>query len=184
MRTSLVRTLIVAGAVTALAAAAGPVAAEITTLSTLPDGPGTATITWSGHGGDFPTIGKANGTVEHYAVHATGKVPRSDDHGATPPTETLATIKGTLDGTAFSLAIHLDIFPPSLATGGNVGTVNGTYDGRPVSLTLAVPANARAAGKFVGFDGAIGSQSVVGTISIPVHKHGKSSARSSFMVSN
>lgn len=180
--------LAAAGVAASLAVAGGLAAAALRTLGHIPDGRGTATITWTGKAGLHPTISDVEGTVGHYRVKGSGTLPNYFDHQGltTSPTgiiATLATIHGTLAGTSFTITI-------SLSTGGSAehshsfATVTGALHRVPVSATIDAPITTQQLERDLGtFTGTIGSQHVEGTIFKPTSSHGRNTARAVFDVS-
>jgi hypothetical protein len=183
-----VGTWLVLGLAVSLSAMGGLAAAELTSLEHIPDGHGTATVTWTGASGLHPTIKSVAGTVGRYRLKATGTVPNYFQHqglttSPTGVTATLATIKGTLAGTSFTITI-------SLSTGGSseqtqsFATVTGTFHGLPVAGTIGAPTTPAALRSDLGtFSGTIGSQHVQGTIYKPKSAHGRNTAHAVFVVS-
>ncbi len=178
---------VAAGSVASCIAVGGLAAAALRSLEHIPDGHGTATITWTGKSGLHPTISSVDGTVGRYRVEGSGTLPDySDHHGLTTTptgiTANLATIHGTLDAVPFTIAI-------SLSTGGSgleshsFAMVTGTFHGVPVSATIDAPTTPRALQTELGtFSGTIGSQHVHGTIYRPENAHGHSTAHAVFVV--
>jgi len=176
------------GAVACLTVVGGLAAAALGSLGRIPDGSGTATITWTGKSGLHPTISDVAGTVGHYRVKGSGTLPNYFQHQgltSTPTgvTATLATIHGTLAGTPFTITI-------SLSTGGSTGpshsfaTVSGSFHGLPVSATIEAPNTQKELLKDLGtFKGTIGAQHVQGTIAKPKTSHGHNMAHATFVVS-
>jgi len=173
---------------TAALTALNGVAAALVSVARLPDGPGTATVTWTGATGLHPTIKSVAGTIGHKRLAATGSVPDYLDHqGLTTSSSstmmTLATIRGKLGGNPFTIAITLSTNPGSDGTSGFAG-VTGTFHGLPVSATINPPANHAASGTELGsFSGTIGPQHVRGTIEQPKRSHGYNTAHATFVVS-
>jgi hypothetical protein len=96
--------------------------------------------------------------------------------GSAPPIPSsypIAEIKGTLDGTSFSLTITLKLSglsftPPTKPV--TFGSVSGSFHGQPVTAVLI----GRTAPSGVTFRGTIGNDHVTGTINRLV-RHGKQS---------
>lgn len=180
--------MVVAVVTASLTVIGGLADAALRSLRHIPDGRGTATVTWTGKTGLHPTISEVNGTVEHFPVKGSGTLPNYFKHQGltTTPTgieATLATIHGTLAGTPFTITI-------SLSTGGSAqqshsfATVTGSFHGVPVSATINAPVTPQQLQRDLGtFTGTIGSQRVEGTITKPTSSHGHNTAHAVFDVS-
>lgn len=178
------RSLVFATAVAGLCGlVAVPVGALIGRLTSVPLGPGTATITWSGRSGITPTISSVQGVVHGYPVTGSGRVPRVPSVAGTsktvPPSITLATVSGQLGGDPFSIAIHLNLTASAGASGSGLATITGTFGGESVSATVS-PATAR--GQFLRFAGTVGTLRVTGTIGPPTPHGNRSTAHATFDV--
>lgn len=181
--------LVAAAVVMSYTAHGGLAAAALRSLGHIPDGRGTATITWSGKSGLHPTISAVDGTVGRYRVKGSGTLPDYSRHQGltTTPTgiiATLATIHGTLDATPFTITITLTTSTSAGAASHSFATVTGTFHGLPVSATVDAPTGQRALRADLGtFSGTIGSQHVQGTIYRPKSAHGHTTAHAVFVVS-
>lgn len=179
--------LVVAVVTASLTVISGLADAALLSLRHIPDGRGTATISWTGKTGLHPTLSEVGGTVERFPVKGSGTLPNYFKHQGltTSPTgiqAILATIHGTLAGTPFTITI-------SLSTGGSAqqshsfATVTGSLHGVPVSATLNAPITVEQLQRDLGtFNGTIGSQRVEGTISKPTSSHGHNTAHAVFDV--
>lgn len=158
-----------------------PVRAEITRLTSLPLGKGTATVTWTGKGGVNNTINAIGGSARGLSIVATGTVPATPNLGSTAPANLpLADVKGTLDGTSFTVDISLTLSGVNLNSKKNVsfGAVNGSFRGQTVKAVLiGVPSSST-----VQFKGTIGADHVTGTISKVVHHGNEAIAHATFDV--
>jgi len=146
--------------------------AVLASLTRIPLGHGTATITWTGVTGITPTIKSVKGTAGGYSVSATGRIPKLATTGGSassiPSEFPLANIKGTLGGAPFTLDIILTL--PTSATSANPGSfghVTGTFRNQAVTGTLT----ANVSSSSFGFKGMIGALHVAGVVSQP-HQHG------------
>lgn len=168
--------------------AVGGLAAALGSLVHMPDGRGSATVTWTGEAGLHPTISAVRGTVGRYNLKATGKLPNYLVHkgvitGTTGITATLATVKGTLAGAPFSITILLSTGSSAKQTN-SFATVTGTFHGVAVSATIDAPTTQPELLSDLGtFRGTIGSQRVQGTIFKPTRAHGHNTAHAVFVVS-
>jgi hypothetical protein len=166
---------------------AGVAGAEIASLGHIPDGSGRAAVTWTGATGVHPSIKGITGVVGRYRITATGKVPNySQQQGLTSSpggiTLTLATMKGTLAGSPFTITITLTPGSGSQTSSG-FARVTGTFHGLPVAATIYPPTTASGLQKDLGtFVGTIGSQHVQGTIAKPTGSHGRNTAHATFVV--
>ena len=167
-----------------------PVVAEIARLTSIPQGRGTATITWTGKGGISPTVNSISGKAGGLSVSATDKVPKIPGLSATPsgsdPTSVsipsslpIANVKGAIDGSPFTLDIVLTL-PQQLSGSSNssLGHVTGTFRNQKVSAILT----ANPTGNNFDFTGTIGSLHVSGVIQSPTHHGNKATAHASFDV--
>jgi hypothetical protein len=142
-------------------------------LTRIPLGRGTATITWTGATGITPTIQSIRGTAGGFPVSAHGHVPQPSHESGTaltlPSVIPVANVAGTIGGARFTLDITLTL-PSSLTsrTPQSFGHVTGTFRNQPVRATLSANISARS----FGFSGTIGSLHVSGVVSQPV-QHGK-----------
>jgi hypothetical protein len=147
--------------------------ALIASLTRIPLGRGTATITWSGATGITPTIQSIAGTAGGYRVSGKGHVPLPA-HGTgtaltVPSRVPIADIAGTIGGARFTLDITLAFLSsPTSKTPQSFGFVTGTFRNEPVRATLTANVSSRS----FGFTGTIGSLHVSGVISQPI-QHGK-----------
>jgi hypothetical protein len=177
-----------AGAAASLTVVGGLAAAALSSLGHIPDGSGTATITWTGKSGLHPTISSVAGTVGRYRVKGSGSLPDYFQHQGltTTPTgitATLATIHGTLSGTPFTITISLSTVGSTVQSH-SFATVSGSFHGLPVSATIEAPNTQKELLKDLGtFKGTIGSQHVQGTIVKPTSSHGHNTAHATFVVS-
>ena len=173
------------GAVVTLVALGGLAAAALESLGHVPDGSGSATITWTAQSTVHPTS-TVGGSVGRYRVKATGTLPFLEHQGATISSNglsgTFATVKGTLAGTPFVINVSLSF---GNTAGGPHGfaTVTGMFHGVPVSATIDEPTTPSQLQNDLGsFSGTIGSQHVRGTISKPKTHGGESTAHASYVV--
>ncbi len=167
-----------------------PVVAEISRLTSIPLGRGTATISWTGKGGTSPTVNSISGKAGGLAVSATDKVPKIPGIGETPhgsdPTSVsipsslpIADVKGIIDGAPFTLDIVLTLpHPLSDSSKSSLGNVTGTF--RNQKLTAILTANPN--GNNFDFTGTIGTLHVSGVIESPSHHGNKATAHASFDV--
>jgi hypothetical protein len=125
-----------------------PVAALVARLNTIPLGPGTATITWTGRAGLRPTLTSIRGTVHGYKVIGSGQVPGigssssggAEGGGSIPSTVTLAKVNGQLGGSAFTLTIDLSLPNARGAFGASRSTPDSSRRASsPSSWTSAEP---------------------------------------------
>lgn len=157
--------------------------AMITRLTSIPLGPGTASITWSGSTGVTPTINSIKGTARGYAVSATGQIPKPSSisrTASTVPTEyPIADVKGTVGGNHFTMDIVLTL-PSSLSSSApqSFGHVTGTFRNQPVAGTLTANVNSST----FAFTGAIGALHIHGTVSKPIHHGHSETAHATFTV--
>ena len=158
--------------------------ALVARLTSIPLGPGTATITWTGKTGVTPTINSIKGAAGGYAVSATGRVPKPGTLTGTassiPSEYPIANVKGTIGGSTFTLNIVISL-PSSLTSNApqTVGHVNGTFRNQPVFATLSANVNSNS----FAFAGTIGTLHVRGTVS-KLSQHGHSeTAHAAFVVS-
>lgn len=177
----IVGSLVVCGALVGLVATSTE--ALIARLNSIPLGPGTATITWSGSNGATPTISTIKGSARGYAVAATGKVPKPpsiSSSASTLPTQyPIAAVRGTIGGSRFTLNIIISL-PSSLTSSApqSFGHVTGTYRNQPVAATLTANVNSST----FAFTGTIGALHVQGTVSQPIHHGHSETAHASFTV--
>jgi hypothetical protein len=162
-----------------------PVVAEIARLTSIPLGRGTATITWTGKGGISPTVNSISGKAGGLPVSATDKVPKipginEPATGSTseslPSSLPIANVKGTIDGTAFTLDIALAL--PSGSSNHSFGKVTGTFRNENLTAILTVNPTANT----FDFTGTIGSLHVSGVVRSPTHHGNKATAHASFDV--
>lgn len=152
--------------------------AEIARLTTVPLGKGTATITWTGKKGDNPTVNSIHGSVRGLAIIASAKTPKFPNVGSAtsgslslPKSVPIADIVGTIDRTTFAFNVTIDL--SGLASGsapGPIGSVEGTFHGQRIDVTLSANGNS----EYVHFNGTIGGDKINGTID-PIHQHGPTS---------
>lgn len=146
--------------------------AFMASLTRIPLGRGTATITWTGTTGVTPTIQSISGSARGYTVTGRGHVPLPSPGAGTgtsiPSVIPVADVAGTIGGSRFTLDITLR-FPSSVTSTApqNVGHVTGTFRDEPVRATLT----ADITSKSFDFAGTIGSLHVSGVIS-QVTQHG------------
>lgn len=155
-----------------------PVMAEISRLTTVPLGKGTATITWTGKRGDNPSANAIHGSAKGFAIVAIKKTPKLPSGGSVtsgsislPKSVPIADITGTIDGTAFSFNVTIDL--SGLTSGsapGAIGSVEGTFHGQRIDVTLSAKGNSEN----VHVDGTIGGDKINGTID-PIRQHGRTS---------
>jgi hypothetical protein len=169
---------------------AGPVMAEISRLTAIPLGRGTATITWTGKGGIDPTVNSIAGNAGGLPVSATDKVPKfpgvgggtsgsSSTPSSLPSQFPIADVKGTIDGSQFSLDIALSLSQLSGPTHGSLGTVSCTFRNQKMNAIIT----SNAASNAFDFSGTIGSLHVSGTIKSVTHHGDSATAHASFDVS-
>jgi hypothetical protein len=155
-----------------------PVMAEISRLTALPLGKGTATITWTGKRGDNPSIDSIQGSAKGLAIAASKKTPKFPSGGSVtsgsislPKSVPIANITGTIDRTRFSLKVSVGL---SGGTSGGtpvaIGSVAGSFHGQRIDVMLSAKGNS----EYTYFDGTIGDDKINGTIE-PIHQHGRSS---------
>jgi hypothetical protein len=179
---SLRATVIVVAAVTVAALISTSTGALLARLTRIPLGRGTATIRWTGAADIKPTIQSVKGEAGGYSVSASGEIPKPTSFGSTssiPSQLPLATIKGTIGGTPFTLSIVLTL--PTTATPAKpltFGHVTGTFRNEPVAATLTANANSSS----FGFKGTIGTLHVGGVISQPRQHGNAETAHASFDV--
>jgi hypothetical protein len=172
-----------------IALIAGPVMAEISHLMSIPLGRGTATITWVGKGGIEPTVNSIAGKAGGLSVSATDKVPKIPGTGGVasgsssvpssiPSTFPIADVKGTLDGSQFSLVIALNLSRLSGSSTGSLGSVSGTFRNQKMRAIITSDAASNA----FDFSGSIGSLHVSGTINSVTHHRDSATAHASFDV--
>jgi hypothetical protein len=169
---------------------AGPVMAEISRLTAIPLGRGTATITWTGKGGIEPTVNSIVGKAGGLTVSATDKVPKfpgvvggssgsSSVPSSIPSQFPIADVKGTIDGSQFSLDIALSLSQLSGSSDGQLGTVSGTFRNQKMNAIITSDAASNA----FDFSGTIGSLHVTGVIKNVTHHGDSATAHASFDVS-
>jgi hypothetical protein len=147
--------------------------AFMASLTRIPLGRGTATITWTGATGITPTIQSISGNARGYTVSGHGHVPQPPPGAGTatsiPSQIPVADVAGTIGGSRFTLNITLT-FPASVTSKApqNVGSVSGTFRNEPVRATLTANITSRS----FAFAGTIGSLHVSGVISQPT-QHGR-----------
>jgi hypothetical protein len=153
-----------------------PVMAEISRLTTLPLGKGTATITWTGKRGDDPSINSIRGSARGFAILASKKTPKfpsgqSVTSGSISPPKSvpIADITGTIDRTAFAFKVTIGL-SGGISGGFGIGSVAGSFHGQRIDVTLSAKGNS----EFVYFDGTIGGDKINGTVD-PIHQHGRTS---------
>jgi hypothetical protein len=170
-------------AATALGVLSIPVLAEISRLTAIPLGRGSATITWTTHTGRNPMTNSISGSARGLRISAKGVVPKSSILGGAPsgsvppsvPTHLrIADIKGTIEGTSFSIDISITL--PIVTNRGphksvTFGEIKGSFRGQAVRADLTQSSMT----SMIGFSGTIGGDHVTGTIDAPV-RHGNTSA--------
>lgn len=165
--------VVVTGAAVLVAVSAWTTA-FMASLTRIPLGRGTATITWTGATGIAPTIQSISGNARGYTVSGRGHVPLPSPGAGTatsiPSQIPVADVTGTIGGSRFTLNITLT-FPASVTSKApqNVGSVSGTFRNEPVRATLT----ADITSKSFAFAGTIGSLHVSGVIS-QLTQHGRS----------
>ncbi len=155
-----------------------PVMAEISRLTTLPLGKGTATITWTGKRGDNPSATSIHGSAKGLAIVASEKTPKLPSRGSLtsgsislPKSVPVADITGTIGGTTYAFNVTIDLSGlTSGSASGAIGSVEGTFHGQRIDVALSAKGNSEN----VHFDGTIGGDYVNGTIG-PIHQHGRTS---------
>jgi len=162
--------------------------AEISRLTTIPLGRGTATITWIGKGGIEPTVNSIVGKARGLPVSATDKVPNISGTGGVssgsstpssiPSTFPIADIKGSIDGSGFTLDIALSLSQLSNSSNGSLGTISGSFRSQPVSAIIT----SNPATNGFDFSGTIGSRHVSGVIKSITHHGNSATAHASFDV--
>lgn len=163
----------------------GLAAAALASIGRIPDGNGTATVTWTAQSTLHPTS-TVGGSIGRYRVKATGTVPFLEHQGGTTGSNglaaTFASVKGTLSGTPFVINISLS-FGSTAGQPHSFATVTGTFHGVRVSATIDEPTTQAQLRTDLGtFSGTIGSQHVRGTIFRPKTKGGKSTAHATYVV--
>jgi hypothetical protein len=168
---------------------AGPVMAQISRLTTIPLGRGTATITWIGKGGIEPTVNSIDGKARSFSVSATDKVPKISGTGGVsngsssvpssiPSTFPIADVKGTIGGSQFTLDIALSLSQLSGSSNGSLGTISGSFRSQPVNAIITSDPASNA----FDFSGTIGSRHVSGVIKSVAHHGNSATAHASFDV--
>jgi hypothetical protein len=164
---------------------AGPVMAEISHLTAIPLGRGTATITWVGKGGIEPTVNSIVGKAGGLSVSATDKIPKIPGTGSVssgpssiPSDFPLADVKGAIDGSQFSLDIALSLSQLSGSSNGSLGTISGRFRNQKVNAIIT----ADAASNAFDFSGTIGSLHVSGVIRSVTHRGNSATAHATFDV--
>jgi len=185
------RYLLIAGLLAAILVGVGIGIAALlgsSTPSTVPTGPGTASITWNGVApskSGYPGPQPFTGTIAGVPVSGTTvALPNGFPHaGGTLPTDfVFYRVSGTLGGTPFSIDLIYNVAPGGqFPTGHQMVSLNvvGTYGTEPVRGTISGPANASTA----NFTGTVGSLHVSGTLPPAMTHNGMSSAMSPFTVS-
>jgi hypothetical protein len=179
----------IASAVMLLSVLTAPVLAEISRLTSIPLGRGTATITWIGKGGITPTVNSVRGRVGGLSVSATDKVPRfpglsGGSVGSTPTSIAIpshfpiADVNGTIDGAPFKVDIVLSLSQLSSSASGSLGMVTGTFRSQKLVASLTADVNNNS----FGFKGTIGSLHVSGVVDSVIHHGEKATAHASFDV--
>ncbi len=177
-------------AATALGLLSIPVLAEIARLTSIPLGRGSATITWTTQSGTSPTTNLISGSARGLRISAKGVVPKSSvlggaRSGSAPqsiPTHLrIADIKGTIEGTSFSIDISITL--PVVTNLGphksvTFGAIHGSFRGQAVRAVLTQSSST----SMIGFSGTIGGDHVTGTIDTPVRHGNKSTAHANFDV--
>ena len=147
-------------------------------------GSGDAVVNWTS---SPPTDGRPatasfSGTVDGLTLTGTATSPGAGSTGTTPPgtgsvTEAFpaATWTGTLGSAPFSVAVA--------AGTGDTATVQGTWGGQRVALTVAAPAPQDQAEGFV-VHGTVGPTTVTGSITHPVQSGDFGRATATFDVSS
>jgi hypothetical protein len=164
--------------------------AEVSRLTSIPLGRGTATITWTGKGGISPTVTSISGKADGFTVSASDKPPKfpglgGSATGASAPTSVsipanipIADVRGTIDGAPFTLHVVISL-PQSLTSGGTgIGRVTGTFKNQRLSATLS----AKATSDTVAFKGTIGTVHVSGVIGKNTRHGNTTTAHASFDV--
>jgi len=172
-----------------------PVSALVARLTSLPLGKGAATITWTGNSGITPTVNSVQGHVADYSVVATDKFPRLGQSSSTTGSGSSSVpssipnlsgpipfgdVKGTIDGTAFTLLITLQIPQTQSQLGTNIplGQVTGMFRNEPIKASLSANPKSRA----FDFKGSIGPYRVIGVIESVQHHGDHSTAHATFDV--
>lgn len=182
-------TAIAVGTLTALGLLSVPVTAEIARLRSIPLGKGSATVSWTGASGTKPTIGPISGSARGLPIVATGVVPPLPQQSGTglgttslsiPASLPVADITGTIEGTAFTLDISLNLSNLSLTSKAaqTFGTVTGSFHGQPIHAILT----GRTTSNVAHFSGTIGSDHVTGTIGRTVHHGDRTTGTATFDV--
>jgi hypothetical protein len=178
----------IALALACIALLSAPVLAEIASLTRLPLGRGTATVTWTSNSGNIPTANSIAGTARGLSV--IGKQTLSNPFGSngsgsgTVPTSItipsefpLGKVRGTIDGAPFVLNIVLVI--PSHSTslkGDNFGHVTGTFRNEPVRAVITADVTSRD----FGFRGTIGAFHITGVVKDVTHRGLKATSHATF----
>jgi hypothetical protein len=162
-----------------------PVMAEISRLTAIPLGKGSATISWTGKSGIAPTIRSIHGSARGLAIDGSGTVPQppklhTGSSVSLPPNLPLSDINGTISGTRFSLDITLNVAGLNLSSDQplTLGMVTGSFRGQPINAVLT----GRRTSTTISFSGTIGNDHVTGVIARLVRQGNKSTAYATFDV--
>jgi hypothetical protein len=155
-------------------------------LTRLPLGKGAAVVSWTGGSLTPPTVVSVHGRAGGLTILATDKIPNPLSGNAAsqpipsgPASYPLGTVKGTIDGAAFTLKIAFTI--PDEATAGTLdtyGTVTGTFRNQPVRMTLTADPDSVV----IVFAGRIGADHISGTLQSIVHRGKVATAKAVFDV--
>lgn len=148
---------------------------------TIPDGPGTAVISWSTSGTSPAFSGTAGAVTIQGRATAAPPVSAPSGPSTSPSIPTvlhLGSWAGTAGGTPFDLQVTLSL---SQALTSASFTVSGTYGTEPVHVEARIPAGLGSS-HTITFEGTVGDRTVTGSVGEPVESGGRGTVHASFTV--